>query len=135
MRETNEELERLIRTLSTGIERKSTVERISTEDIRQDGKIIEILKDSSLDATTGGINEQIVFKVKTLSCGCAIQGRRELGGICQKCGNIVCKRHFYRCIRCQKGICCRCISAIDGIVYCKKCGRITKLLRFLKLKK
>lgn len=135
MRENNEELERFIRILSNGIEKKITTERISDEDIKQSGKIIEITKDTSLDNSTGSIQEQVTFNIRTLSCGCVVQGRQDLGGICQKCGNIVCKRHFYRCLRCRKGLCCKCVSSIETLVYCKRCSRIVKLLRFLRFKK
>ena len=135
MQEDNEELERFLRTLSNGIEKKITTESISDEDVKATGKIIEITNDTSLNENTGGIQEQITFKIRTLSCGCVAQGRQDIGGICQKCGNIVCKKHFYRCLRCRKGLCCKCVSSIESIVYCKKCARITKFLRLLRLKK
>jgi hypothetical protein len=130
-----QELERYLRILSSGVEKKVTIERILNEDIRTSGKIIEIMNDTSLDVNSGGIEEQTTFKIRALNCGCIVSGRQDVGGICQLCQNIVCKNHIYRCKRCHLALCPKCVHDINGTVYCLRCSRIMKVLRFFRLRK
>lgn len=134
MRESNRErLERVLSNSLSGIENKVIIERVVGKVVKEGDDLIEIEKQCQLDEN-GGIQEIHIFKIKTYACGCRANGRNNFGGIDFK-GNVVCAKHYYRCIRCRKPLSILTVKAINGIAYCPSCARITKILRFFGLKK
>lgn len=126
-------LEQLIQNARSGLEKKIIIERLSGKAVKDGDDLIQIDKESYLESD-GNIKETNIFKIRTYSCGCQAFGRNNFGGVDHK-GNIVCKRHFYRCIRCRRPLSVLTVKPIDGICYCARCRRIVKFLRFFGLKK
>jgi len=125
-------LKRLLQNSLSGIERKTTIEKISGQVIK-DGDLIQVDKDSHLDER-GGIREIDIFRIKVYACGCRVDGRTNFGGVDYK-GNIVCVKHYYRCVRCRRSLSVLTVKPINGYCYCARCARIVKFLRFLGLRK
>jgi hypothetical protein len=117
----------------SGVEKKIIIEKISGRVVQDGDDLIQIDKDCHLDES-GGIREINIFRIKVFACGCRADGRNNLGGVDYK-GNIVCSRHFYRCIRCRKPLSSLTVKSINGFCYCARCHRIVKILRFFGLKK
>lgn len=128
-----EQLERLLQNTFTGIERKTIIERIGGRVAKDGDDLIQIDKDCRLDES-GGIQESNIFNIKFYACGCRADGKQNFGGVDYK-GNIVCSKHYYRCIKCRRSLSILTVKPIDGICYCSKCARVTKILRFFGLKK
>jgi hypothetical protein len=131
--EEREKLERLLRSSLSGIEKKIIIEKLTGRVIKNGEELIKIEKESRLDGD-GGIKTIDVFKISVFACGCKADGRRNFGGIDYK-GNVVCNRHYYRCLRCRKPLSILTVKPINGIAYCERCSRIVKILRFFGLKK
>jgi len=129
----NERLLKLLLENLSGIEKKRIIERITAGAIKVDDNLIQIDKESELDET-GGIRQVDTFNIRTFACGCKSNGRSSLGGVDYK-GNVVCTKHFYRCIRCRRPLSSLTVKPIHGIAYCPRCKRVVKLLRFFGLKK
>jgi len=133
---TQEEQEKLLMLLQnsqSGLEKKTTIEKITGHISLEDGDMIQVEKNCFLDENES-IREISVFNVKVFSCGCKADGRSNLGGVDYK-GNVVCNKHLFRCIRCQRPLSTLTVKTIQGYCYCAKCARIVKFLRFLGIKK
>jgi hypothetical protein len=133
---TQEEQEKLLMLLQnsqSGLEKKTVIERITGRVKLKDGDLIQIDKDCFLDENNA-IREINVFNVKVFSCGCKADGRSNLGGVDYK-GNVVCIKHFFRCVRCQRPLSTLTVKSIQGYCYCGRCARIVKFLKFLGIKK
>ncbi|MFA5033801.1 MAG: hypothetical protein WC614_12390 [bacterium] len=111
-------IEQLLQILS-GIERKNTVEKIDGTTVRESGKIIEIQQNSIL-GQDGAIEDTTTYSLHTLDCGCIAQSRQDIGGKDWK-GNIVCRRHFYRCAHCFLPLSSLTVRVINGKCYCGPC--------------
>jgi|GEM_PF-3272767 hypothetical protein len=127
------ELERLLQNSQAGIEKKTIIERLSGKIADGSEDFIQIDKETQLESD-GTIREISVFKIGIYACGCKSNGRSNFGGVDYK-GNIVCAKHFYRCVRCHRPLSVLTVKSIKGYCYCARCARIVKLLRFLGLKK
>ncbi len=131
--EEQEKLFMLLQNSQSGIEKKTTVEKITGQISLDDGDIIQIEKNCILDENDN-IREDTVFNVKVFSCGCKANGRSNFGGIDYK-GNVACVKHFFRCVRCQRPLSTLTVKSIKGYCYCARCARIVKFLGFLGIKK
>jgi len=131
-----QEMDKLLKILQNGvegIERKTTIEKITGHISLEDGDMIQVEKNCFLDENDS-IREVSVFNVKVFSCGCKADGRSNLGGVDYK-SNVVCNKHLYRCIRCQRPLSTLTVKSIQGYCYCVRCARIVKFLRLLGIKK
>jgi hypothetical protein len=126
-------LERLLQSSLTGIEKKTIIERLTGRIVKDGDDFIQIDKESKLDED-GSIREFNIFSVRIYSCGCKSTGRSNFGGVDYR-GNVVCNKHYYRCLRCRRALSILTVKPIDGICYCARCSRVVKFLRFLGLKK
>jgi hypothetical protein len=124
---------RILQNSQAGLKRKTVVEKVGSQVTSKDSDLIQIDTDSCLDEG-GGIKEVDIFNIKVFACGCKVDGRSNFGGIDYK-GNIVCSRHYYRCIRCRRPLSTLTVKPIKGYCYCARCARIVKFLKFLGLKK
>lgn len=126
-------LMRLLQNSQSGIENKRTIERVCGEVKHENGDLIQIDKECYLDET-GGVREVNITNIRVYACGCKVEGRANFGGMDYK-GNLVCVRHFFRCIRCRRPLSILTVKAINGICYCSRCVRIVKIKRFFGLRK
>jgi len=132
-KEEQEKLLRILQNSHSGLEEKTTTERICGQVTQEDNELIRIDKNSHM-TENGGIREVNIFNIRTYACGCRVDGRANFGGVDYK-GNFVCSKHFYRCIRCRKALSILTVKPIRGYCYCRRCARIVKFLRFIGLKK
>jgi len=132
-REEQEKLIMLLQNSQSGLERKTTVEKITGQINLEDGDLIQVDKNCFLDENNS-IQEVNVFLIKTFACGCKADGRSNLGGVDYK-GNVVCIKHLYRCVRCQRPLSTLTVKSIKGYCYCAKCALIVKFFKFLGIKK
>ncbi|OIN95653.1 hypothetical protein AUJ66_08745 [Candidatus Desantisbacteria bacterium CG1_02_38_46] len=112
------------------IERKRIIERIVSNPIAEDGKLIDVVSTTFMDAY-GGIYEVQEFRLRYYDCGHLSFGRKNFGGICFN-GCIVCNSCITRCCECGRLACSRCITIEEGKIYCNRCrgGGLLRLLGF-----
>lgn len=107
------------------ISAKQTTEQISDEAMKPGDPAFQV--ESLSGVANGGLVEQITFKRKIFpGCGCICHDAKDIAGIDYK-GNLTCKKHFYRCLRCRRPLSPKTVKAIKGYAYCEWCSFVKKI--------
>ena len=122
----DQEKERLIRLLSQASQElgeETVIEEVLNETVRESGKLGEKIEGSV--EKNGSLHDYKRFKRRFYDCGCIAKNLNP-GAKCYK-GHLPCSNHSYRCLRCRRSVCIKCLESINGVVFCRWCSVIRKI--------